>query len=61
MQTDLGGKGHHDFGTPLDEFGDSVFKGLEEGREEITYGFSAQSSSASREELDELFKRMNNR
>ena len=59
VQTDLGGKGHHDFGTPLDEFGDSVFKGLEEGKEEITYGYTARSSRTSRDELDELFKQMN--
>jgi uncharacterized oxidoreductase len=61
VQTDLGGKGLHDFGTPLNEFSDAVIKGLEKGKEEISYGFSANSSRASREELDEIFKRMNSR
>jgi len=61
VQTDLGGKGLHDFGTPLNEFGDAVINGLEEGKEEITYGFSSNSSRASRDELDELFKQMNSR
>lgn len=61
VQTDLGGKGLHDSGTPLKEFGDAVFEGLKQGNEEITYGYTSHSSRASREELDELFKRMNNR
>lgn len=60
VQTDLGGKGWHDSGTPLNEFGDAVFDGLKQGKEEITYGYTVHSSRASREELDELFKRMNN-
>lgn len=59
VQTDLGGKGIHDFGTPLDEFTNAVINELEKGSEEITYGYSANSSRASREELDVLFKRMN--
>jgi uncharacterized oxidoreductase len=59
VQTDLGGKGWHDSGTPLNEFGDAVFDGLRQGKEEITYGYTSRSSRASRDELDELFKRMN--
>ena len=61
VQTDLGGKGLHDFGTPLNEFGNAVFKELEQGKEEITYGYTTRSSRASRDEIDELFKQMNNR
>jgi len=61
VNTDLGGKGLHDFGTPLNEFADSVMAQLEEGKLEIAYGFAAKSSRASREELDEIFKQMNNR
>ncbi len=59
VQTDLGGKGLHDFGTPLNEFADAVMPELEHGKLEITYGFSARSSRASRDELDEIFKQMN--
>jgi uncharacterized oxidoreductase len=61
VQTDLGGKGLHDFGTPLNEFADSAMSQLKEGSREITYGFSAKSSRASRTELDEMFKQMNSR
>jgi uncharacterized oxidoreductase len=61
VQTDLGGKGWHDSGTPLNEFGDAVFDGLKQGKEEIPYGYTAHSSRASRDELDELFKQMNSR
>jgi len=60
VQTDLGGKGLHDFGTPLDEFADAVMPELEKDKIEITYGFSSKSSRASRDELDEMFNRMNN-
>jgi uncharacterized oxidoreductase len=61
VQTDLGGKGWHDSGTPLNEFCDAVFEGLKQGKEEITYGYTTRSSRASRDELDELFKQMNSR
>ncbi len=59
VQTDLGGKGIHDSGTPLAEFADAVIKELENDSLEVSYGFSSNSSRASRAELDEIFKRMN--
>ncbi|HYU33637.1 MAG TPA: SDR family NAD(P)-dependent oxidoreductase [Thermoanaerobaculia bacterium] len=59
VNTDLGGPGLHTFGVPLDEFADAVVARLEAGDVEIPYGFAAQSSRASREELDEIFTRMN--
>jgi len=59
VQTDLGGQGLHDFGTPLDEFADDVFKKLNKGDIEIAYGFAERSSKLSREEIDAAFKRMN--
>jgi uncharacterized oxidoreductase len=59
VNTDLGGKGIHTTGTPLNEFADAVIDQLKKGSVEIAYGFSAQSSRASREELNEMFKRMN--
>ena len=57
VRTNLGGS--HDFGTPLDEYSDSVMAQLAEGRPETTYGFSAQGSQASRAELDAIFAKMN--
>ncbi|HEX3703350.1 MAG TPA: SDR family NAD(P)-dependent oxidoreductase [Vicinamibacterales bacterium] len=59
VNTDLGGAGLHTFGAPLDEFADAVFARLGAGDVEIAYGGAAQSSRASRAELDAIFNRMN--
>jgi uncharacterized oxidoreductase len=59
VNTDLGGPGLHTFGVPVDEFADAAFEGLRKDDTEITYGFSAQGSRASREERDAMFARMN--
>ncbi len=59
VNTDLGGPGLHTFGVPVAEFVDAAVARLQSGELEITYGFSAQASRASREELDALFARMN--
>lgn len=59
MNTDLGGPGLHTFGVPVDEFAGAVMARLGEGDLEISYGFAAQSSRASRQELDAIFQRMN--
>ena len=59
VDTDLGGVGLHTFGVALDEFADAVVKWLEKGDLEIAYGTSERASHASRDELDAIFKRMN--
>jgi uncharacterized oxidoreductase len=59
VDTDLGGKGLHTFGAPLDEFTDGIVEQLKMGSIEATYGFSAESSRASREQLEAIFKQMN--
>lgn len=59
VNTDLGGPGLHTFGAPLHEFADSVMERMGRGDLEIPYGTSERSSRASREELDEIFRRMN--
>lgn len=51
--------GSHDFGVPTAEYADSVLAQLAEGRPEVTYQFSAQTSQASRAELDAIFARLN--
>lgn len=61
VDTDLGGPGLHTFGVPLEAFITAAMAQLENNAEEITYGQSAQASRASREELDALFARMNQR
>ncbi len=59
LNTDLGGKGLHDEHPPVSAFIESVFQQLEEGKTEITYGFSAMGANASAEVVRETFKRMN--
>jgi uncharacterized oxidoreductase len=61
VQTDLGGGGLHTFGAPLDEFADSMMAQIADGKLEATFGFSAQSSRLSRDEIDAQFQRMNMR
>jgi uncharacterized oxidoreductase len=59
VDTDLGGPGLHTFGVPVDEFADAVMARIQAGDQEAAYGFSQQASRASREELDAIFKRLN--
>jgi len=58
VNTDLGGAGLHTFGTPVDEFADAIFKGLEEGKIEIGYARAASAMRMSRDEIDESVKTM---
>ncbi|HMK24479.1 MAG TPA: SDR family NAD(P)-dependent oxidoreductase [Chitinophagaceae bacterium] len=59
LNTDLGGKGLHDFAPPVSDFINAVFKQLEEGRTEIGFGFSEAMIKAGPEELQKAFARMN--
>ena len=59
VDTDLGGKGLHTFGVPLNEFTDAIVEQLKKGSIEATYGFSVESSRAKREQLEAIFKQMN--
>ncbi|ARU61347.1 short-chain dehydrogenase [Tumebacillus avium] len=61
VNTDLGGVGLHTFGAPVEDFADAIFQGFERGDQEIGYGQSERSLRASRDELDTIFERMNNR
>ena len=58
INTDLGGVGLHTFGVPVDEFADAVFVGLENGDMEIGYAGSEKTIRATRDEIDEVAKRM---
>jgi uncharacterized oxidoreductase len=61
VNTDLGGPGLHTFGVPVDDFADSIMARLAAGEQEVGYGSSEKSRLASRAELDEQFRMMNNR
>jgi len=57
--TDLGGKGLHNDGVPLDEFCDHVMDNLSKGKTEFGYGFSEKARLASREQVDQMFATFN--
>ena len=59
LNTDLGGKGLHDFAPPVSEFIDAVFEQLKLGKTELTFGFSEIASTATPEGLKEAFRKMN--
>ncbi len=59
LNTDLGGKGIHDFAPPVEGFIDSIFNQLEEGRRELTYQFTENMLQAGSRELQQQFERMN--
>ena len=59
LNTDLGGKGIHDFAPPVSGFIESTFEQLKEGKTEITYQFSENMIKAGPEELKQAFARMN--
>jgi uncharacterized oxidoreductase len=59
INTDLGGKGLHDFAPPVSEFIESIFEQLKEGKTELTFGMSQAMSGGNREELSNIFKMLN--
>ena len=60
LNTDLGGKGIHDFAPPVSGFTDAVFEQLKQGKTELTYQFSEAMRTATPDELLASFNRMNN-
>jgi uncharacterized oxidoreductase len=58
VNTELGGAGLHTHGEPLDAFADGIFKGLEEGKQEIGYGTSVDRLRMSRDQVDEYTANM---
>jgi uncharacterized oxidoreductase len=59
LNTDLGGKGIHDFAPPVQGFIKTVFDQLQQGAIEIGYQTSDVVRKASPEILQEVFARMN--
>lgn len=59
LNTDLGGKGIHDFAPPVSGFIESIFEQLDQGKNELTYGFTDQVSKAGSEILNTSFNRVN--
>jgi uncharacterized oxidoreductase len=59
LNTDLGGKGIHDFAPPVSDFIKAVFEQLQQGKTEITFGFSEEMIKAGPQDLQKAFARMN--
>ena len=59
LNTDLGGKGLHDFAPPVSAFIESVFQQMKEGKTELTFGMSEMLSKANPEEIKDTFNKMN--
>ncbi len=59
LNTDLGGKGIHDYAPPVSGFIDAVFEQLKQGKNEITFGYSENFINADAEDLKNAFNRMN--
>ncbi|HRE10089.1 MAG TPA: SDR family NAD(P)-dependent oxidoreductase [Ignavibacteria bacterium] len=59
LNTDLGGKGIHDFAPPVSGFIESVFEQLSAGKDEIAYQFSEAMLNAGPEERNAAFEKMN--
>ena len=60
LNTDLGGKGLHDFAPPVSDFIESIFEQIREGKTSLSFGFSQAMLLAGPEEQRVAFERMNN-
>jgi uncharacterized oxidoreductase len=59
LNTDLGGKGLHDWAPPVSEFIESIFAQLEEGKTALTFGYTEQMSQAGQEVFTPVFAQIN--
>ncbi len=59
LNTDLGGKGIHDFAPPVTDFVDTIFQKLEAGEKTLTDNASANLVNAGPELQQKIFERMN--
>jgi len=59
LNTDLGGKGLHNYAPPVSDFVEAVFAQLKAGKTEITFGYSEEMVKAGPEDLQKTFIRMN--
>ena len=59
LNTDLGGKGLHDYAPPVSAFIESVFQQMKEGKIDLTFGMSEMVSKANPEEIKATFNKMN--
>jgi len=58
LNTDLGGRGLHDYAPPVSDFIEAIFQQLKEGKTELSFGFSENMLKAA-QGLNQAFKGMN--
>lgn len=59
LNTDLGGKGLHDWAPPVSGFIDAIFEQLKAGKSQLTYGTSETLLHANPQEIKVAFENMN--
>lgn len=59
LNTDLGAKGIHDAYPPVSDFIEAIFRQLQEGKDELTFGTSEDRARDTNAVIGEYFKRMN--
>lgn len=59
LNTDLGGKGLHDGQPSVSDFIVAIFQQIEEGKDELTFGFSQEMVKANPEIIKATFNKMN--
>lgn len=59
LNTDLGGKGLHDWAPPVSDFIESIFAQLKDGKTDLTFQFTEEMSRAGQEVFRPVFERMN--
>jgi uncharacterized oxidoreductase len=59
LNTDLGGKGRHDFAPPVTGFVEAVFAALADGKSQATFGFTEALSQAGQEVIQPIFAKLN--
>jgi uncharacterized oxidoreductase len=59
LNTDLGGKGLHDWAPPVSEFIDTIFAQLKEGKTSLTFQFTEAMSQAGQEVFRPVFAQIN--
>jgi uncharacterized oxidoreductase len=59
LNTDLGGKGLHNYAPPVSDFIAAIFEQLKQGKNQLTFGFSEAMTKADPEDLQKAFDRMN--
>jgi uncharacterized oxidoreductase len=59
INTDLGGKGLHDYAPPVGDFVASVFEQLTAGKDEITFGQSEIMANGTNDQRKQIFSMLN--